>query len=38
MANQDDQNDFQSLPPSAAVFIGRVIKKMRYRKKVGQDV
>lgn len=38
MANQDNQNDFQDLPPSAAEFIGRVIKKMRYRKKVGQDV
>lgn len=38
MANQDKQNDFQNLPPCAAVFIGRVIKKMRYRKKVRQDV
>jgi len=38
MANHDNQNDFQNLPPSAAVFIGRIIKKMRYRKKVGQDV
>ena len=38
MAKQDNQNDFQHLPPSAAVFIGRVIKKMRYRKKVRQDV
>ena len=38
MANQNNQNDLQNLPPSAAVFIGRVIKKMRYRKKVAQDV
>src|SRR3990167_5652137 len=38
MANQDSQNDFQHLPPCAAVFIGRVIKKMRYRKKVCQEV
>ncbi|MBN2271475.1 MAG: hypothetical protein JXN61_12725 [Sedimentisphaerales bacterium] len=38
MANQDKQNNLQHLPPSALVFISRVIRKMRYRKKVRQDV
>ncbi|MBL7153166.1 MAG: hypothetical protein ISS79_05580 [Phycisphaerae bacterium] len=38
MAKRDKQNDLQHLSPSAAVFIGRVVTKMRYRRKVGQDV
>jgi hypothetical protein len=38
MANQDNHNDLQNLPSCAAAFISRVMKKMRYRKKVRRDV
>ncbi len=38
MAKQNKQTDFQNLPSCATEFIGRVIKKMRYRKKIRRDV
>jgi hypothetical protein len=38
MAKQDSQKDLQHLPPCAAGFINRVIKKMRYRRRVCRDV
>jgi len=38
MAKQNRQTDLQNLPPCAADFIKQVIKRMRYRKKVGREV
>ncbi|MDT8302271.1 MAG: hypothetical protein RQ760_12365 [Sedimentisphaerales bacterium] len=38
MVRENDISDFQNLPSCAVVFIKQVLKKMRYRRKVRQDV
>ncbi len=38
METQEKQSYLRRLPDSAAAFINRVIKKMRYRKKVRSEV
>jgi hypothetical protein len=38
MAKENDKSDSQNLPASIVEFIRRVLKKMRYRRKVRQDV
>jgi hypothetical protein len=38
MAKGHKQTDLQSLPASACEFIQTVVRKMRYRKKVGEEV
>ncbi len=38
MVRENDKNDLQNLPSCAVEFIKQVLKKMRYRRKVRQDV
>jgi len=38
MENENDRKDTQHLPDSVVDLVGRIISKMRYRKKIRQDV
>ncbi|MBN2137728.1 MAG: hypothetical protein JW720_07970 [Sedimentisphaerales bacterium] len=38
MEKQNKSDDTQNLPPSATIFIERVVKKMRYRRSIRRDV
>ncbi|HUV66425.1 MAG TPA: hypothetical protein VMW24_21225, partial [Sedimentisphaerales bacterium] len=38
MATEDDKKESQNLPPSVVDFLDALVKKMRYRRKVCQEV